>query len=152
MCSQRAKGTASASVAGWWFKGRAIDVGATRHGRKCEPKRRLRRGAISEGDWRIAERHPVRRAVPVFHTRAGRFLAGCWKSPPAPEIMAREARDMRERRDVERMGSHFVWPVSRLSCGSVRLFSRTSRPSNVICVDMVFPHPVGAWFLPSEMS
>jgi len=25
LCSQRAKGTASASVAGWWFKGRAIN-------------------------------------------------------------------------------------------------------------------------------
>jgi len=25
LCSQRAKGTASASVTGWWFEGRAIN-------------------------------------------------------------------------------------------------------------------------------
>jgi hypothetical protein len=55
-------------------QGTRFDVGATRHGRKCEPKRRVRRGAISEGDWRIAERHPVRRADSVSHTRAGRFF------------------------------------------------------------------------------
>jgi len=57
-------------------QGTRFDVGATRHGRKCEPKRRVRRGAISEGDWRFAERHPVWMAASVFHTRAGRFLSG----------------------------------------------------------------------------
>jgi hypothetical protein len=45
--SQRAEGAAPASVAGWWFKGRALDVGATRHGRQDRFKRRLRRGVIS---------------------------------------------------------------------------------------------------------
>ena len=55
-------------------QGTRFDVGATRHGREDEPKRRVRRGAISEGDWRIAERHPVRRAASVSHTRAGHFF------------------------------------------------------------------------------
>jgi hypothetical protein len=30
-------------------------------------------------------------------------LTGCGKSPPAPQAVAREARDMRERRDVDRL-------------------------------------------------
>jgi hypothetical protein len=55
-------------------QGTRFDVGATRRGREDEPKRRERRGAISEGDWRIAERHPVRRAASVSHTRAGHFF------------------------------------------------------------------------------
>jgi hypothetical protein len=53
-------------------------------------------------------------------------LAGCWKSPPASQAAAREARDMRERRiriskfrkprtsDLE---SSLVPPVSHLSRG-----------------------------------
>ena len=41
---------------------------------RCGPVRRVRRGAISEGGWRIAGHHPVRMAASVFHTRAGRFL------------------------------------------------------------------------------
>jgi hypothetical protein len=30
-----------------------------------------------------------------------------------PETVAREVRGMRERRDVDRVGSHLEWPVSR---------------------------------------
>ena len=47
---------------------------ARRPGRQCEPKRRVKRGTISEGDLRIAEHHPVRMAASVFHIRAGRFF------------------------------------------------------------------------------
>ena len=31
------------------------------------------------------------------------------------QAVAREARDMRERRDVDRLGSHLVWPVPHVS-------------------------------------
>src|SRR4029077_2634968 len=39
---------------------------------------------------------------------SGSDLAGCWKNPPAPQTVAREARDMRERRDVDRLDSRLV--------------------------------------------
>jgi len=44
-------------------------------------------------------------------------LTGCGKSPPAPQAVAREARDMRERRDVDRLDSHLVSPIPRVSLG-----------------------------------
>ena len=43
-------------------------------------------------------------------------LTGCGKSPPAPQTVAREARDLRERRDVDRLDSH-VSPIPRVSLG-----------------------------------
>lgn len=46
LCSQRAKGAAPASVVGWWFKGRALAVGATRHGSGDGAIGRWKRGAI----------------------------------------------------------------------------------------------------------
>jgi hypothetical protein len=42
--------------------------------------RRVRRGAISESDWRIAGYHPVQMAASVFHIGAGRFFID--SSPP----------------------------------------------------------------------
>ena len=44
-------------------------------------------------------------------------LTGCGKSPPAPQTVAREARDMRERHDVDRLDSHLVSPIPRVSLG-----------------------------------
>jgi len=41
LCSQRAKGAAPASVAGGWFKGRAIVLGASRHGRKMRARAKI---------------------------------------------------------------------------------------------------------------
>ena len=68
--------------------------------------------------------------------------------PPAPQSVAREARDMRERRDVERLDFRFVSPVppvSRVShailCG-VLLLSQTYRSMKFRRAHRVFPQPV----------
>jgi hypothetical protein len=37
------------------------------------------------------------------------------KSPPAPQTVAREAQDVRERRDVDRLDFHLVSPIPPVS-------------------------------------
>jgi hypothetical protein len=63
-------------------------------------------------------------------------LAGCGKNPPAPQTVAREARDMREKRDVDRFGfpPRLARPTSlaRLSCGG-----RSLLVSNVQAIDVL---------------
>jgi len=81
-------------------------------------------------------------------------LAGCWKSPPASQAAAREARDMRERRDPKfevPKTSNFgprtlprptsLASLARLSCGGVLLLSKPCRPSTVCSAEMVFQQP-----------